>query len=135
MEVFLCIIIAILLFIIVALLLILTRKIVGDIQKITDGIPKSVLDSITKSIAQRTGKFYELLALLKLKEYDRLFHLGELVDYVGVKFGESVDFIEVKTGKAVLNEDEKQLKELIDAKKVNYIPIRAEKIGMAENIE
>ncbi|MBA7705269.1 hypothetical protein ES703_114095 [subsurface metagenome] len=52
-----------------------------------------------------------------------------------MKYGEGVDFIEVKTGKARLTEDEKRLKDLIDSKLVNYVPLSVQKIGIAEHID
>jgi predicted Holliday junction resolvase-like endonuclease len=93
------------------------------------------LESITRSLGKRTGKLNELLATFELTQYDRLFYLGEPVDFVGIKYGESVDFIEVKTGKARLSEDEQKLKELVDAKMVNYVPLSVQRIGIAEEVD
>jgi len=75
------------------------------------------------------------MATFELTKYDRLFYLGEPIDFVGVKYGESIDFIEVKTGRFRLTEDEKKLKDLIDAKMVNYVPLAVERIGIAEEVE
>ena len=108
---------------------------VREIQNLLEELPHDVLASITRSLGTRTGKLNELLATLELTKYDRLFYLGDPVDFVGVKYGEGVDFIEVKTGKARLTEDEKKLKELIDAKMVNYVPLTVQKIGIAEHID
>jgi predicted Holliday junction resolvase-like endonuclease len=107
---------------------------VKEIQELLQDMPRDVLSSITHSLGQRTGKLNELLATFELTHYDRLFYLGEPIDFVGVKYGEGVDFIEVKTGKARLTEDEKKLKDLIDLKLVNYLPLRVQKIGIAEHI-
>jgi predicted Holliday junction resolvase-like endonuclease len=52
-----------------------------------------------------------------------------------VKYGEGIDFIEVKTGRFRLTEDERKLKELIDAKLVNYVPLSVERINIAEEVE
>ncbi len=98
-------------------------------------MPHDVLESITRSLGKRTGKLNELLATFELTKYDRLFYLGEPIDFVGVKYGEGVDFIEVKTGKARLTEDEMKLKALIDSKLVNYVPLSVQKIGIAEHID
>jgi predicted Holliday junction resolvase-like endonuclease len=46
-----------------------------------------------------------------------------------------VDFIEVKTGKFRLSEDEKKLRELIEAGRVNYVPLTVERIGIAEEVD
>ncbi|MBL7125502.1 MAG: hypothetical protein ISS51_05365 [Dehalococcoidales bacterium] len=109
---------------------------VREIQKILEGLPHDVLKSITSSEAVRTGKLNELLATLELTKYDRLFYLGgKPIDFVGIKYGEGIDFIEVKTGKAGLSEDEKRLKELIDSKMVNYVPLSVQRIGIAEEVD
>jgi len=108
---------------------------VKEIQDTLADLPHDLLESITRSLGQRTGKLNELMATFELTKYDRLFYLGEPIDFVGVKYGEGVDFIEVKTGKARLTEDEKKLKELIDAKLVNYLPLSIQRIGIAEHID
>ena len=108
---------------------------IKEIQQKLDGLPKDVMQSITGSMSQRTGKLNELMATFELTKYDRLFYLGEPIDFVGVKYGESIDFIEVKTGRFRLTEDEKKLKDLIDAKMVNYVPLAVERIGIAEEVE
>ncbi len=108
---------------------------VKEIQDALEDLPHDVLESITRSLGKRTGKLNELLATFELTQYDRLFYLGEPVDFVGIKYGESVDFIEVKTGKARLSEDEQKLKELVDAKMVNYVPLSVQRIGIAEEVD
>jgi predicted Holliday junction resolvase-like endonuclease len=108
---------------------------VKEIQDALDDLPHDLLESITRSLGRRTGKLNELLATFELTQYDRLFYLGEPIDFVGIKYGEGVDFIEVKTGKARLTEDEKRLKDLIDSKLVNYVPLSVQKIGIAEHID
>jgi len=108
---------------------------IKEIQQKLDGLPKDVMQSITGSMSQRTGKLNELMATFELTKYDRLFYLGEPIDFVGVKYGESIDFIEVKTGRFRLTEDERKLRDLIEAKKVNYVPLSVERIGIAEEVE
>jgi len=108
---------------------------VQELRDILEGLPHDLLESITRSLGKRTGKLNELLATFELTKYDRLFYLGEPIDFVGVKYGEGIDFIEVKTGKARLSEDERKLKELIDLKMVNYVPLSVQRIGIAEHIE
>lgn len=108
---------------------------VQEIRSILEGLPHDLLESITRSLGKRTGKLNELLATFELTKYDRLFYLGEPIDFVGVKYGEGIDFIEVKTGKVRLTEDERKLKELIDLKMVNYIPLSVQRIGIAEEID
>jgi len=108
---------------------------VKEIQDTLEDLPHDLLESITRSLGKRTGKLNELLATFELTQYDRLFYLGEPIDFVGIKYGEGIDFIEVKTGKARLTEDEKRLKDLIDSKLVNYVPLSVNKIGIAEHID
>lgn len=108
---------------------------VREIRDILEDLPHDLLESITRSLGKRTGKLNELMATFELTQYDRLFYLGEPIDFVGVKYGEGIDFIEVKTGKARLTEDEKKLKELIDLKMVNYVSLSVQRIGIAEHIE
>ena len=108
---------------------------VKEIQDALDDLPHDLLESITRSLGQRTGKLNELLATFELTQYDRLFYLGEPVDFVGIKYGEGVDFIEVKTGKASLTPAERELKDLIESKLVNYVPLSVQKIGIAEHID
>ena len=108
---------------------------VKEIQDTLEGLPHDLLESITRSLGKRTGKLNELLATFELTQYDRLFYLGEPVDFVGIKYDEGIDFIEVKTGKARLSEDEKRLKDLIELKMVNYVPLSVQKIGIAEEVD
>jgi len=154
-EIFLYVIIAILLVVILALIF-RPRKIevpaveelesklrfalasaasVREIQDALESLPHDLLESITRSLGKRTGKLNELLATLELTQYDRLFYLGEPIDFVGVKYGESVDFIEVKTGRASLSPAERELKDLIESKRVNYVPLTVQKIGIAEEVD
>jgi predicted Holliday junction resolvase-like endonuclease len=108
---------------------------VREVRDALDGLPSEVLQSITKSLGKRTGKLNELMATFELTKYDRLFYLGEPVDFVGIKYDEGVDFIEVKTGKFRLSEDEKKLRNLIQAGRVNYVPLVVERIGIGEEVE
>jgi predicted Holliday junction resolvase-like endonuclease len=98
-------------------------------------LPQDVLKSITHSLGKRTGKLNELMATFELTQYDRLFYLGSPIDFVGIKYDEGIDFIEVKTGKAHLSPDEVKLKDLIECKRVNYVLLSVQKIGIAEEID
>ena len=108
---------------------------IKEIQDTLEDLPSDVLESITHSLGKRTGKLNELLATFELTQYDRLFYLGEPVDFIGIKYDESIDFIEVKTGKARLSPDEVKLKDLIECKMVNYVQLSVQKIGIAEEID
>ena len=106
-----------------------------EVQNDLRNLPNQLLTSITKSLGKRTGKLNELMATFELTQYDRLFYLGDPIDFVGIKYGEGIDFIEVKTGRFRLTEDEKRLRDLIEAGKVNYVPLSVERIGIAEEVE
>lgn len=108
---------------------------VREIRDMLEGLPRDVLESITRSLGKRTGKLNELMATFELTQYDRLFYLGEPIDFVGIKYDEGVDFIEVKTGRFRLSADEMKLRELIEAGRVNYVPLTVERIGIAEEVE
>jgi predicted Holliday junction resolvase-like endonuclease len=114
---------------------VISAKDIKDIYEILRKLPREVLDSITGSLSKRSGRLHELMATFELTHYDRLFYLGEPVDFVGIKYDETVDFIEVKTGKFRLRGDEQKLRELIDSKRVNYVPLTVEKIGMVEEVD
>jgi predicted Holliday junction resolvase-like endonuclease len=108
---------------------------VREIRDMLEVLPHDVLESITKSLGKRTGKLNELMATFELTQYDRLFYLGAPIDFVGIKYDEGVDFIEVKTGRFRLSADELKLRELIEAGRVNYVPLTVERIGIAEEVE
>ena len=108
---------------------------VREVQDMLRSLPRDVLESITRSLGKRTGKLNELMATFELTKYDRLFYLGDPIDFVGIKYDEGVDFIEVKTGRFRLSADEMKLRELIEAGRVNYVPLTVERIGIAEEVE
>ncbi|MFC1900193.1 Holliday junction resolvase-like protein [Chloroflexota bacterium] len=107
---------------------------VKEIQDLLAELPHDVLTSITRSQGTRSGKLHELLATLELTKYDRLFYLGEPIDFVGIDYNRGVDFIEVKSGRARFTEDEIKLKDLIECKMVNYVPLTVKRINIAEEI-
>ena len=108
---------------------------VKEMRDVLEGIPRDVVQSIIASTSKRSGKLNELMAALEMTKYDRLFYLGSPVDFVGVKYDEGVDFIEIKSGKSRLSEDEKKLRDLIEAGKVFYVPLKVERISIAEEID
>ncbi|MCJ7522424.1 MAG: hypothetical protein MUP21_09450 [Dehalococcoidia bacterium] len=108
---------------------------VKEVREILEDMPRDLMLSITRSLGKRTGKLNELMATFELTKYDRLFYLGDPIDFVGIKYGESIDFIEVKTGRVRLTDDEKKLRELILDGRVNYVPLLVERIGIAEEVD
>ena len=108
---------------------------VKAIQDTLKDIPKDVLNSITRSQGTRSGKLNELLATLELAKYDRLIYLGSPIDFIGIDYARGIDFIEVKSGRAQFSEDEIKLKDLIELKMVNYVPLTVRRINIGEEVE
>ncbi|MBT4510918.1 MAG: hypothetical protein HOC20_01730 [Chloroflexi bacterium] len=106
-----------------------------EVQNDLKNLPNQLLFSITRSLGKRTGKLNELMATFELTQYDRLFYLGDPIDFIGIKYGEGIDFIEVKTGRFSLTKDEKKLRDLIEDGMVNYVPLQVERIGIAEEVD
>ena len=107
---------------------------VKEIHDLLADLPRDVLTSITRSQGTRSGKLNELLATLELTKYDRLFYLGDPIDFVGIDYDRGIDFIEVKSGRARFSEDEIKLKDLIECKMVNYVPLTVRRISIADEI-
>jgi len=102
-------------------------------DKIISEIPGKVLKSITSSTNVKKGALGELVGYLELKaKYDRIIPLGNIVDFIGIKFNSEdeighLDFIDVKTGKSArLSKDQKSLQDLIVNKNINFIKIKVE---------
>lgn len=108
---------------------------VKEIRELLQDLPRDVLSSITHSQGARSGKLNELLATLELTKYDRLFYLGTPIDFIGIDYERGVDFIEVKSGRERFTDDEIKLKDLIECKMVNYVPLSVQRINIAEEVE
>ena len=108
---------------------------VKQIHEKLEDLPKDVLNSITRSQGTRSGKLNELLATLELAKYDRLIYLGTPIDFIGIDYEKGIDFIEVKSGKERFSEDELKLKDLIECKMVNYVPLSIRRINIGEEVE
>ena len=108
---------------------------VKQIHELLEDLPRDVLTSITRSQGTRSGKLNELLATLELTKYDRLIYLGSPIDFIGIDYEKGVDFIEVKSGRERFSDDEIKLKDLIDCKMVNYVPLSVQRINIAEEVE
>ena len=93
-----------------------------DLYKGLQELPLRVLQTIQGSINPQKGKMAELLTYAELRyDYDRIIPLGWPIDYIGIKNNERIDFIEVKSGVIhLLTEEEKHIKNLIAAGKVNF---------------
>lgn len=93
-----------------------------DLYKGVQELPVRVLQTIQGSINPQKGKMAELLTYAELRyDYDRIVPLGWPIDFIGIKNNERIDFIEVKSGVShVLTEEEKHIKNLIAAGRVNF---------------
>lgn len=93
-----------------------------DLYKGLQELPLRVLQTIQGSINPQKGKMAELLTYAELRyDYDRIIPLGWPIDFIGIKNGDRIDFIEVKSGQThILTEEEKHIKNLIAAGRVNF---------------
>lgn len=93
-----------------------------DLYKGLQELPTRVLQTIQGSINPQKGKMAELLTYAELRlDYDRIIPLGWPIDFIGIKNGDRIDFIEVKSGAFhVLTDEEKHIKNLIAAGRVNF---------------
>jgi predicted Holliday junction resolvase-like endonuclease len=102
------------------------QEFVGVRDALVSEVPRKVLQTIQGSINPTKGKAGELIVYMKLfSAYSRIFAFGKPIDFIGIK-EDSLDFIEVKTGQARLTEEEKKLRDLILAKKINFVVVRPE---------
>lgn len=93
-----------------------------DLYRQVDKLPLKILQTIQGSINPQKGKMAELLTYAELRyDYDRIIPLGWPIDFIGIKNNERIDFIEVKSGVThVLTDEEKHIKNLILAGRVNF---------------
>ena len=93
-----------------------------DLYRGIHELPAKILQVIQGSINPQKGRMAELLTYAELRyDYDRIIPLGWPIDFIGIKNGERIDFIEVKSGQFhVLTDEEKHIKNLIAAGKVNF---------------
>jgi len=103
------------------------------LQDAINGLPNKVLQSITSSSNTHKGALGELIGYLQLHaSYDRMIPLGNIVDFVCIKFPDDtseghVDFVDIKTGnRCRLSKDQKALQDLIKAKRINFIKLKVE---------
>jgi predicted Holliday junction resolvase-like endonuclease len=100
-------------------------------QKRINDMPEDLMKTLIGTLNTHKGKLGELVGYLSLKaEYDRIIPLGNIVDFVGIKFPTEsspgyVDFIDIKTGDAArLNKDQKALRSLLTNKLINFKTIK-----------
>jgi predicted Holliday junction resolvase-like endonuclease len=93
-----------------------------DLYRKVDNLPLRIMQTIQGSINPQKGKMAELLTYAELRyDYDRIIPLGQPIDFIGIKNNDTIDFIEIKSGESfVLTEEEKHIKKLIAAGRVNF---------------
>ncbi len=98
-------------------------------------LPSDVVISVTNTANTHKGKLGELVGYVSIKgEYDRIIPLGNIVDFIGIKFPTSttpgrIDFIDIKTGSAArLSREQSQLKKLLVSKAVSFRTVRIDDI-------
>ena len=106
---------------------------IEHLEKIITEVPEKVLKSVTSSANVKKGALGELVGYVEMKaSYDRIIPLGNIVDFIGIKFGcleeeGHIDFIDVKTGKSArLSKDQKALQQLILDKRINFVKVKVE---------
>lgn len=110
------------------------------LRELIDKIPERVTNSITGTANTHKGKIGELIGYIQLKsEYDRIIPIGNITDFVGIKFTTTnaegkveagyIHFIDIKTGKqAKLNPDQKKFKDLLDNKSISFRVIKIDDV-------
>ena len=100
------------------------------LEKTIGDLPHKVLQSLQGSTNNMKGNLGEYMSYLKLSStYDRVICLGNIVDFICIKFPSEesagvVDFIDIKTGtSARLSKDQTKLKKLIEAGYVNFVKV------------
>lgn len=93
-----------------------------DLYRKVDTLPLRIMQTIQGSINPQKGKMAELLTYAELRyDYDRIIPLGQPIDFIGIKNNSTIDFIEIKSGESfVLTDEEKHIKKLIAAGRVNF---------------
>jgi len=74
----------------------------------------------------------EHISFLKLSsDYDRLIPIGNVVDFIGIKFDSKketfdghIDFIDIKTGKSRLTADQMKVKRLAEGGRTRFIKVK-----------
>jgi len=102
-----------------------------QIEAAIHDIPSRITQSIVNTTNTYKGAVGELIGYLQLKaSYDRIIPLGDIVDFVCIKFPKDnvpgrIDFVDVKTGdKARLSKDQRVLRTLIQTKQINFIQLK-----------
>lgn len=95
-------------------------------------IPNKVLQALKSSTSNIRGSMAEHISFLKLSsDYDRLIPIGNVVDFIGIKFDTKketfdghIDFIDIKTGKSRLTADQMKVKRLAEGGRTRFIKVK-----------
>jgi predicted Holliday junction resolvase-like endonuclease len=114
-------------------------------DKLSD-LPNKVLQSITASANTHKGALGELIGYIQLRaSYDRIVPLGNIVDFLAIKFpktsctGEIIEagkivFIDVKTGpRARLSKDQQVFKKLIENKSIEFVKLSISELKVIQD--
>jgi predicted Holliday junction resolvase-like endonuclease len=116
-------------------------QVVVNLQPLEEAIrsiPTKVLQSIQSSTNTKKGVLGELIGYIQLEaEYDRIIPLGNIVDFMCIKFPKQlpdgiidlgqVDFVDIKTGKSSrLSKDQRELQNLIKEKRINFVKLKVD---------
>lgn len=104
-----------------------------ELERDIEEMPNRMLQTIIGSTNTHKGALGELIGYIQLRaSYDRIIPLGNIVDFMAIKFPDGnepghVDFIDIKTGeKSRLSKDQRSLQKLIEEKKINFIKLKVE---------
>lgn len=95
-------------------------------------LPNKLLQALKSSTSNIRGSMAEHISFLKLSsDYDRLLPIGNVVDFIGIKFDSTrdeadghIDFIDIKTGKSRLTQDQMKVKRLADGGRTRFVKVK-----------
>lgn len=104
----------------------------SEVKKELAALPNKVLQALKSSTSNIRGAMAEHISFLKLSsDYDRLIPIGNVVDFIGIKFDTQkesidghIDFIDIKTGKSRLTQDQMKVKRLADGGRTRFVKIK-----------
>lgn len=102
------------------------------LKKELAALPNKLLQALKSSTSNIRGAMAEHISFLKLSsDYDRLIPIGNVVDFIGIKFDTKkesfdghIDFIDIKTGKSRLTQDQMKVKRLADGGRTRFVKIK-----------
>ena len=98
----------------------------AGVKRTLTEVPRKTLKTFEGSANVAKGEIAEWAALQKLSAvYDIVVPFNAVFDFMCIRFDKEdvpgvVDFIDVKTGRATLSSDQRKLRDLIKAKKIDF---------------